>query len=30
VEGVTQTRQASEEVARTAEQLRTLVGAFRL
>jgi methyl-accepting chemotaxis protein len=30
VHGVTQTRQASEEVARTAEQLRTLVGAFRL
>ncbi|GAA3930419.1 hypothetical protein GCM10022629_44220 [Amorphoplanes auranticolor] len=30
VQGVTQTRQASEEVARTAEQLRTLVGAFRL
>ncbi len=30
VHGVTQTRQASEEVARTAEQLRTLVGAFKL
>jgi methyl-accepting chemotaxis protein len=30
VHGVTQTRQASDEVARTAEQLRTLVGAFKL
>ncbi len=30
LEGVTQTRQASDEVARTAEELRTLVGAFRL
>jgi methyl-accepting chemotaxis protein len=30
VQGVTQTRQASDEVARTAEQLRTLVGAFKL
>ncbi|MFI7541285.1 methyl-accepting chemotaxis protein [Actinoplanes sp. NPDC049599] len=30
VHGVTQTRQASEEVARTAEGLRTLVGAFKL
>jgi methyl-accepting chemotaxis protein len=30
VHGVTQTRQASEEVARTAEELRALVGAFRL
>jgi methyl-accepting chemotaxis protein len=30
VEGVTQTRQASDEVARTAEELRTLVGAFKL
>jgi methyl-accepting chemotaxis protein len=28
--GVTQTRQASDEVARTAEELRALVGAFRL
>ncbi|WP_041841523.1 methyl-accepting chemotaxis protein [Actinoplanes friuliensis] len=30
VHGVTQTRQASEEVARTAEELRALVGAFKL
>ena len=30
VEGVNQTRQTSDEVARTAEQLRTLVGAFKL
>jgi methyl-accepting chemotaxis protein len=30
VHGVTQTRQASDEVARTAEELRTLVGAFKL
>ena len=30
VQGVTQTRQASDEVARTAEELRTLVGAFKL
>jgi methyl-accepting chemotaxis protein len=29
-EGVNQTRQASEEVARTAEELRGLVGAFRI
>jgi len=28
--GVTQTRQASDDVARTAEELRALVGAFRL
>jgi methyl-accepting chemotaxis protein len=30
VQGVTQTRQASEEVARTAEQLRGLVSAFKI
>ncbi|MBB4759677.1 methyl-accepting chemotaxis protein [Amorphoplanes digitatis] len=30
VHGVTQSRQASDEVARTAEELRTLVGAFKL
>ena len=30
VEGVIQTRQASDEVARTAEELRTLVTAFKL
>ena len=30
VEGVTQTRQASAEVARTAEELRGLVGAFKI
>ncbi|MET0496553.1 MAG: methyl-accepting chemotaxis protein, partial [Actinoplanes sp.] len=30
VEGVNQTRQTSDEVARTAEQLRTLVGSFKL
>ena len=30
VHGVTQTRQASDEVARTAEELRGLVGAFKL
>ncbi|MGA5303505.1 methyl-accepting chemotaxis protein [Nucisporomicrobium flavum] len=30
VHGVTQTRQASDEVARTAEELRTLIGGFKL
>ena len=30
VQGVEQTREASTEVARTADELRGLVGAFRL
>jgi methyl-accepting chemotaxis protein len=30
VQGVTQTRRASDDVARTAEELRSLVGAFKL
>jgi len=29
VQGVEQTRQASSEVARTADELRSLVGAFK-